>query len=518
LSAQRFDELTKTLADGTASRRKFLAGLGTVAAAVLVGPRGAGAIPGDAPGSGDCANQGQSCTAQKCCAGFDCLTDLTSSTEKFCCSPTSTLVCGRSCCPTGALGNCSAGQCVCPLGEVVCPDANNPLAGKCVNLAEDPDNCGACGTVCGGPTGPDAPCRVRACVNGGCTTVPNPAVIPGVTPCEDGDVCTLGDTCNNAGTCQPGPVKVCVQCQTCANVEGVATCVPDPAQVGDSCDDENACTESDVCTGTAAAPTGVCAGTVITCDDNNPCTTDTCNPASGCVFTPVTDNTLCGTNQICCQSGQTSVCVSNQTKNNCGVCGTQCGAGEDCCGGVCTALNTGTNCGACGVVCNTANCEICAADANGQFRCTSTCVAGQECVNGSCVPTCRPGTCSGCCQNNVCQAGTSNLACGTGGSVCAACPAGTQCQGGSCVPVCSVATCPGGCCQNNICQPGTSPQACRGEQPGTCVTCGTGMPFCCPPGSARRGCARATGAECSNDNQCCNSCVPQGPGQPKRCT
>jgi hypothetical protein len=220
LSGERFDELAKDLAAKTTSRRAFLGALAGAAAATLLRPNGASAqVPG--PGGSTCSNEGQSCSAQQCCQGLNCLTDFTNATEKFCCSPDSPLVCGSKCCPTGAVLGCSAGKCTCPTGEVVCPDVNNPLAGRCVNLAEDVNNCGACGVSCGEPTGADAPCRVRACVNGGCTTVANPAA--NGAPCEDGNLCTVGDTCNN-GTCQSGAQKQCLQCQKCD--PGTGGCVP----------------------------------------------------------------------------------------------------------------------------------------------------------------------------------------------------------------------------------------------------------------------------------------------------
>jgi hypothetical protein len=62
---------------------------------------------------------------------------------------------------------------------------------------------------------------------------------------------------------------------------------------GDSCDDNNACT-TDACD----PATGECVFTdTVTCDDNNACTTDACDPATGeCVFTP---GPPCDDNDIC---------------------------------------------------------------------------------------------------------------------------------------------------------------------------------------------------------------------------
>jgi hypothetical protein len=70
-----------------------------------------------------------------------------------------------------------------------------------------------------------------------------------------------------------------------------------------TCDDNNLCT-TDTCDPSLIIPIqpsgfrmGGCVNTPITCNDNNPCTTDTCDPASGCVFTPITcnDNNACTT-------------------------------------------------------------------------------------------------------------------------------------------------------------------------------------------------------------------------------
>ena len=77
--------------------------------------------------------------------------------------------------------------------------------------------------------------------------------------CNDGNVCT-DDSCN--------PATGCVYTNNTA-----------------SCDDGNACTTADTCSG------GACVGgTPLVCNDSNACTDDSCNPSSGCVYTP---NTLC---------------------------------------------------------------------------------------------------------------------------------------------------------------------------------------------------------------------------------
>jgi hypothetical protein len=122
------------------------------------------------------------------------------------------------------------------------------------------------------------------------------------TSCEDGDVCTLGDTCQG-GTCQAGPIKTCNQCQVCANVGGVATCVADTSKNGQQCNDNNACTTGETC------QNGVCTGgTVKTCPECQVCDslTGTCQPATGTACGKASDN------RTCCQG---TCCAKNKTCN-----------------------------------------------------------------------------------------------------------------------------------------------------------------------------------------------------------
>jgi hypothetical protein len=73
------------------------------------------------------------------------------------------------------------------------------------------------------------------------------------------------------------------------------SCSAQPANEGAACDDGNACTENDTCSG------GMCAGTPLVCDDGNVCTADSCDPATGCVFEPLTGGEItCG--QGACQT------------------------------------------------------------------------------------------------------------------------------------------------------------------------------------------------------------------------
>src|SRR5207244_12077821 len=65
---------------------------------------------------------------------------------------------------------------------------------------------------------------------------------------------------------------------------------------------------------------GTChAGSAVVCNDNNVCTDDSCNPATGCVFTnntaPCDDGNACTTGDSCgggrCHAGTTVACNDN---------------------------------------------------------------------------------------------------------------------------------------------------------------------------------------------------------------
>jgi hypothetical protein len=76
-------------------------------------------------------------------------------------------------------------------------------------------------------------------------------------------------------------------------------------------DDEPAASASCVtaCTATAQCVAGSCRSTPIVCDDGNPCTVDTCDPAHGCRFDPAPDGLACFDGDYCagpeaCQAAQ----------------------------------------------------------------------------------------------------------------------------------------------------------------------------------------------------------------------
>jgi len=204
----------------------------------------------------------------------------------------------------GNLENCSDGRdnnC----NQLI--DCRDPL---CLGRACDdgdvctrPDLCTSAGTCVGPPVdcNDHDPCTLDRCNpnTGQCEHAP--------VNCDDQNPCTV-DRCNpNTGQCEHVPV-ICDdgnQCTTDACDPTTGACKFTPT-VGAPCDDGDRCTTADVC---RLFPTGgvVCVGTPVNCDDQNPCTSDSCDPLTGlCVHAEVScdDQNLCTTDRCNPSTGQ----------------------------------------------------------------------------------------------------------------------------------------------------------------------------------------------------------------------
>ena len=109
-----------------------------------------------------------------------------------------------------------------------------------------------------------------------------------ISPCDDGIACTVADHCDGAGNCVGQPVaSLCPmgdECQkpVCDVAFGGCT-LNDTAYDGYACGSANAtaCVFEFTCDSGACTP--LVNITDADCDDNNECTVDSCDPASGCV-------------------------------------------------------------------------------------------------------------------------------------------------------------------------------------------------------------------------------------------
>ncbi len=231
---------------------------------------------------GTICNDGDACTSNDVCTSGDCAGSTANCSDGNVCTADSCSVvsgCGH----VALTGACDDGN--------ACTQNDSCATGACTGVAQSCDDAN--------------PCTDDTCTaGGGCKHVNH------VGACDDGKPCTSGDVCNGS---------------TCAGVTATDCSDNDPCTT-DSCDTLTGCKHAPNSTGVCdldaskctpdTCSAGVCtAGTAKVCNDGLSCTTDSCDAASGtCIFTPVSNGTLCDDANNCttpdtCQSG---VCVGSQ--------------------------------------------------------------------------------------------------------------------------------------------------------------------------------------------------------------
>ncbi|MBK8940471.1 MAG: hypothetical protein IPM79_23370 [Polyangiaceae bacterium] len=103
----------------------------------------------------------------------------------------------------------------------------------------------------------------------------------------DTDDCSV-DFDNTGATCTADAQcgGVCFECES-------NTC--QPKAMGSACPNANPCDGDEVCDGNGACV----AGMAPPCEDNNPCTTDSCTPAMGCMNVALPSGTSCADADVC---------------------------------------------------------------------------------------------------------------------------------------------------------------------------------------------------------------------------
>jgi len=112
---------------------------------------------------------------------------------------------------------------------------------------------------------------------------------PDGTSCGDNNDCNGTEVCVS-GVCQPGSGAVCDDGNPCTDDQ----CIPGTGCVYTSYPNGTPCDDGDICTTGETCSSGVCTGTRVSCDDNNSCTEDSCDPVAGCLHTAMADGTACG--------------------------------------------------------------------------------------------------------------------------------------------------------------------------------------------------------------------------------
>jgi cysteine-rich repeat protein len=296
--------------------------------------------------------------------------------------------------------------------------------------------------------------------------------------CNDDNPCTFGDYCAD-GACQSGPLLSCDDGNPCTtdSCDDAQGCLHEPST--GTCDDGNLCTIDDVCAESICKPGGL-----LGCNDDSPCTNDWCDPQTGCQFTP--NSAACDDGSLCslgdhCEEGE---CIA----------GTQldCNDSNGCTNDTCNPL----------VGCkHTNNTEQC----NDQDPCTST----DQCIGGSCIGT----GAADCNDDNPCttdfcdpMAGCTHIpatsSCDDGNP----CSWGDKCQAGSCIGGQAVTCDDGNVCTDDSCSPDQgcvhTPNKFQCDDLNACTTddhCDSGQ------------CISDQAVPCQDDNPCTTDiCLPQG--------
>jgi hypothetical protein len=168
------------------------------------------------------------------------------------------------------------GQCGCGNGEAgsSCDDGNASTINDQVG-----SNCACVGTVV--DCNDTDPCTLDSYTNGQCVHAP--------LPDADGDgTCDLIDECpGDPNKVVPGPCG-CGNADTDTDADGLADCVDTcpfaVGQVGSTCNDGNTQTINDQLLADCT-----CGGTLVNCDDQDPCTSDVFN-GNQCVHTSLPDS------------------------------------------------------------------------------------------------------------------------------------------------------------------------------------------------------------------------------------
>ena len=236
---------------------------------------------GDGCDDGDGCTVGDLCTGGKCVPGQAKACDDGNACTADSCDPAN----GQCKHPfTADGGKCNDGK--------PCTENDVCKAGQCTSGPAK---------ICGGAN----PCVNSACdpATGLCSNK-NP---PDGEPCDDGNKCTAKTICLK-GVCQGGVAATCDDGNPCTtdSCEKIAGCANKSLNAGAKCDDKDPCTTQSACVFVQA---GVkCQGEADLCDDGKACTVDACDPKTAkCSHTAAKPGDKCSDGSLCTFA---DVCIS----------------------------------------------------------------------------------------------------------------------------------------------------------------------------------------------------------------
>ena len=377
----------------------------------------------------ECPDDGNSCTVESCSPETGC----ESTPQEGACDDGNACTVGDVCvnngCQPGTPLECSddGNPCSTPVCNPAIGCEFEPVAGEC----SDGNSCTLNDICVEGQCvgGTESPCDDdgNPCTTETCDPVEGCQFEDNELPCSDNNACTTGDICSG-GACVAGGV---VECPQGSNPCAVAVCLPTDGCV-EQADNEASCSDGNQCTVDVCVD-GVCDSTVaVVCpDDNNPCTTEFCDPEDGCQSSNNTSNcddgNACTEGDVCgggnCLAGAPVECEDDQNPCTAVSCDPDDGCkvtfvDSDCSDNdVCTLDDTCVD-----GVCTSGLPVTCTQDNN-------PCTAHECNAQLGCVPNAIDGSCDDgdpCTTNDICAAG-----------VCEASPVscadGKACVNGTCV-------------------------------------------------------------------------------------
>ena len=466
--------------------------------------------------------------------------------------------CGAACAARAhAAAACASGTCrwACDAGWADCD--GDPATGCEVELARDPNHCGACATACSASHG------AASCSGGACGI----ACAAGFADCD-------GDVTNGCESDIATNALHCGGCRTVCSFQGagarcdLGVCVRTTCAAGLGDCDGNAANGCETTLATSAANCGACGNVCVLAHATPACRAGACaigacaagwadcdgSAANGCEVALGSDSQHCGGCATACNATNgTATCAA-------GACGITCAAGWGNCDGSAAngcetnLVTTVASCGACGRACVLAHatagcgggtCSVVRCDAgwgdcdgNAANGCetdlttsTSACGAcGTACSLAHATAACRSGACVvgscaagwGDCDGSAANGCETNLATTVG--ACGAC--GRACSVANATPVCVAGACGVGSCAANFgdCD-GSAANGCETDlrvSNGSCGRCGAacGAGTVCSGGVCGSVCGAGTTycaglcANLSSDVTHCGACATACPAPP----